>query len=146
MTYLIEICLLLAAIQSALTIKCYSCNVSTSTADEDGCNGIGTFKYCPAVSVCLAATYKIKSGIVETYTTMQSCFVDMAGQECDSFFKSQKDLLRNVAIIPETCYSCPEDNCNVKKNKSSFANVLNSCFTGIVVSVLGCLLFQFAAF
>jgi len=44
-------------------LDCYSCNVSTSQLDEDGCNGIGTVRKCPGNSVCLAATYESKLNV-----------------------------------------------------------------------------------
>ncbi|XP_050307672.1 uncharacterized protein LOC126744324 isoform X1 [Anthonomus grandis grandis] len=111
---LVALVVLFSVFKSGRALHCYTCNVSTSTLDENGCSGIGSLKGCAGGSVCLAATYEINSGIVKTYTTMQSCFPDMAGTECDNFFKTQKNLHTSVALARNSCYVCNSDNCNKK--------------------------------
>jgi len=74
---------------------------------------------------------------------MQSCFPQMDGQECDSYFKTQKDLHRGVTIIPSTCcHTCAGDNCNKRQDKPSHGNslkVISSlllfCMSGLIYRI-----------
>ncbi|XP_050307673.1 uncharacterized protein LOC126744324 isoform X2 [Anthonomus grandis grandis] len=55
---LVALVVLFSVFKSGRALHCYTCNVSTSTLDENGCSGIGSLKGCAGGSVCLAATYE----------------------------------------------------------------------------------------
>uniref|UniRef100_A0AAR5QJ79 Protein sleepless n=1 Tax=Dendroctonus ponderosae TaxID=77166 RepID=A0AAR5QJ79_DENPD len=137
---ILYLCILATCVSTGKALECYTCNVSSSTWDQDGCYGIGSLRKCPGSSVCLAATYEIKSGIVTSFTTMQSCFPDMGGEECGNFIKGQKDLHRTATVTPNTCYACSEDNCNKRTSKPNGAPTFKVNFFVVFAGLLNFLL------
>ncbi|KAF7268123.1 hypothetical protein GWI33_018729, partial [Rhynchophorus ferrugineus] len=92
-------------------LSCYSCDATSTRLGEDICKIIGPPKTCSANSLCLSATYQVNAAGVRSYVIFKSCFPYMAGQECNNFFTTQKNLLWKLSgAKEESCETCETDN------------------------------------
>ncbi|ENN81536.1 hypothetical protein YQE_02065, partial [Dendroctonus ponderosae] len=103
---------------------------------EFKCSSVGILYLC-ILATCVST---VKSGIVTSFTTMQSCFPDMGGEECGNFIKGQKDLHRTATVTPNTCYACSEDNCNKRTSKPNGAPTFKVNFFVVFAGLLNFLL------
>ncbi|XP_018561885.1 uncharacterized protein LOC108904002 [Anoplophora glabripennis] len=132
------------------SLECYNCSVTVTANAGDPCKGIGGVTKCQDPAVCLSATYsyEVPYPLLKQYITLKSCYLDMGGEECETFLKNIKtNNPSNVQIeFTEKCFTCQEKGCNMAKPQepqSSTSTTSDNHLQYILLASLLCYLSTF---